>query len=340
MKVEKNVSLKKLNTFRVDVYTDILLAIDSDNDFSNIEVTGYLKNDNLLILGGGSNILFTKDFKGCVTLIRNMGKAILEESDQSLTVQVSAGENWDDFVKWSVKKNLIGLHNLALIPGTVGATPIQNVGAYGVEIKDFLTEVEIIDIQKGRTEIIKNSECKFGYRDSIFKNELKDKVIIKSVTFKLPKYAGKFDDKYTQYAGIKDELKEKEPTPKNIYDSVVRLRESKLPKIEEFGSCGSTFKNPEISISEYDRLLKTFPELPKYDTDKKGIVKIPAAYILEKLGWKNKRKGDVGTWIYHPLIVTNYGNATGQEILSFINEIKSDFKSNTNLDLECEINII
>lgn len=340
MKVEKNVSLKKLNTFRVDINTDILLTIDSDNDFSNKEVAQYLKNDNLLILGGGSNILFTKDFKGCVTLIRNMGKKILEENDQFLTVRVSAGESWEDFVKWSIKKNLVGLHNLALIPGTVGATPIQNVGAYGVEIKDFLTEVEVINILSHNTQTLKNSECKFGYRDSIFKNELKDKVIIKSVTFILQKYTGKFDDKYTQYAGIKDDIKSKEPNPKNIYDSVVRLRESKLPKIKEYGSCGSTFKNPEITIEEYNRVLKIFPELPKYDTEKKDIVKIPAAYILEKLGWKNKRRGDVGTWIYHPLIVTNYGNASGEDILSFINEIKSDFKSKTNLDLECEINII
>lgn len=340
MKVEKNVSLKQLNTFRVDVYTDILLTIDNDNDFSNKEVKEYLNSDNLLILGGGSNILFTKDFNDCVTLIRNYGKKILDESDQSLTVQVSAGESWEDFLKWSVKKNLIGLHNLALIPGTVGATPIQNVGAYGVEIKDFLTEVEVFNLQTHNTQSIKNSECRFGYRDSIFKNELKDKVIIKSVTFKLLKYTGIIDDRYTEYSGIKDDIKDKEPTPKNIYDCVVRLRESKLPKVQEYGSCGSTFKNPEITIDEYSRVLKIFPELPKYETENNDIVKIPAAYILEKLGWKNKRKGDVGTWIYHPLIVTNYGNATGQDILSFINEIKSDFKSNTNLELECEINII
>lgn len=340
MIVEKNVSLKKLNTFKVDINTDILLTIDSDTDFTNKEFLTFIKNDNLLILGGGSNILFTKDFNGSVILIQTKGKKILNESDKFLTVRVSAGENWDDFVKWSVKKNLVGLHNLALIPGTVGATPIQNVGAYGVEVKDFLTEVEVFNIQTHTIEVIKNSECKFGYRDSIFKNELKNRVIIKSVTFKLQKYTGLIDGKYTEYSGIKDEIKEKVPTPKNIYDAVIRLRESKLPKVQEYGSCGSTFKNPEITIDQYDKLLKIFPELPKYDTEKKDIVKIPAAYILEKLGWKNKRKGDVGTWIYHPLIVTNYGNASGEDILSFINEIKSDFKSNTNLDLECEINII
>ncbi len=340
MRTEHNISLKGLNTFCVEVKTNTLCTIEQEEDFSNKELQGVFKERNFLILGGGSNILFTKDFPGTVILIRNKGKKILEETDDYITVEVNAGEEWDSFVKWSTKKGLVGLHNLAKIPGTVGATPIQNVGAYGAEIKDFLQEVKIIDLESGREEILQNKECKFGYRDSIFKNELKDRVIVKSVIFKLEKFKNKIDEKYLSYAGIKEDLLGKKINPQNIYYSISKIRDSKLPKVEEYGSCGSTFKNPEIAISEYERLIKIYPELPKFDTNDENIVKIPAAYILEQLGWKNRKEGEVGTWIYHPLIVTNYGEASGMDILSFIDKMKLDFKSHTDLDLECEINII
>lgn len=338
MKVEKNISLKKYNTFKVEYFVDTLVILEKDEDFSTRILQKYLSK-NFLILGEGSNILFTKDFKGTILLVRNKGKKILDETKEYLDIQVCAGENWDDFVRWCVEKELIGIHNLALIPGTIGATPIQNVGAYGVEIKDILLIVTVYNIEDGKEHILRNEECKFGYRDSIFKNELKDKVIVKNVTFRLPKFQGNIDDKYLEYAGIKEALEGKEITPLNLYKAVVQIREGKLPKVEEYGSCGSTFKNPQITIEKYNELAKKFPELPKYETDIKEVVKIPAAYILEKLGWKNKREGSVGTWTYHPLIITNYEKATGQEIHSFIKKIQKDFKSNTNLDLECEINI-
>jgi len=340
MNIQRNASLKELNTFNVDVKANTLCTFDSEEDLTNKEFLECLEYKNLLILGGGSNILFTKDFDGCVVLIKNVGKKVLKKTDSYIKVNVKAGENWDSFVKWSVDNNIVGLHNLAYIPGTVGATPIQNVGAYGVEIKDFLTQVEFFNIDNHKTEILNSSECTFGYRDSIFKNKLKDKVIITSVTFKLPIFQKSMDEKYLEYSGIKEDLQGKKITPKSVYESIKKIRESKLPRVEEYGSCGSTFKNPQIDISEYERLLKQFPELPKFETDKKDLIKIPAAYILERLGWKNKRDGNVGTWIYHPLIVTNYGNATGKEILQFIDKIKDDFKSKTNITLECEINII
>ncbi len=340
MRIQKDVSLAKLNTFGVDVNATSVLTFENGDDFSNTNIGGYLKAKSFLILGRGSNILFTKDYPGNIILMKNSGKEILHEDQDSVTVKVNAGHNWDKFVKWSIDNNLVGLHNLALIPGTCGATPIQNVGAYGVEVKEYITEVEIFNTESFGKEIVTNSKCKFGYRDSIFKNELKEKAIVTSVTFKLKKFKGDIDEKYLKYSGIKEALDGKDLTPRTLYECIVNIRNEKLPKVEEYGSCGSTFKNPEISISEYERLLLKFPQLPKFDTDREGIVKIPAAHILEKLGWKNKRSGDVGTWIYHPLIVTNYGNATGEEILSFIKDLQSDFKSETNLDLECEINII
>lgn len=340
MNIQHNISIKDLNTFGVDISVDTLCSIDSDEDFFKDEFFDCLKDSNILILGGGSNTLFTKDFKGTVIHIKNQGKTILSKTETYIQVKVSAGEDWDSFVKWSVKNNIVGLHNLAYIPGSVGATPIQNVGAYGVEIRDFLEEVEIFDIKDHTLKTLKNAQCEFGYRDSVFKNELKNKVIVKSVTFKLPIFKNSIDEKYLQYSGIKECLGEKEVTPKSMYDCIKSIRESKLPKVEEYGSCGSTFKNPQITVSQYEKLLKTFPELPKFETENINIVKIPAAYVLEKLGWKNRRDGNVGTWIYHPLIVTNYGNASGHDILTFINKMKDDFKSNTSLDLECEINII
>jgi len=338
MKVEKNISLKKYNTFQVEYLVNTLLTLEKEDDFSHKFLKKYFE-EKFLILGEGSNILFTKDFKGTALLVRNIGKKILNETEDCINIQVCAGENWDDFVQWCVKKELFAIHNLALIPGTVGATPIQNVGAYGVEIKDILSSVTVYNIEDGKEYVLNNEECNFGYRDSIFKNELKDKVVVKNVTFRLPKFKGNIDNKYLEYGGIKEALEDREINPLNLYQAIIKVREIKLPKVEEYGSCGSTFKNPVITLKKYKELIEKFSDLPMYNTDRKDIVKIPAAYILEKLGWKNKRKGSVGTWISHPLIVTNYDKATGKEIYSFIKEIQKDFKFNTNLDLECEINI-
>jgi len=338
MKIEKDISLKELNTFNVDVKIDTLCSLEKDSDFSLNPLEKYL--DSFFVLGGGSNVLFSDNFKGCIFLIRNKGIEILEEGLESLIVKVQAGEEWEKFVRWGVKRDLLALHNLGLIPGTVGATPIQNVGAYGVEVKDLIIKVEILDISTGKTYEIDNKECGFGYRNSIFKENLKGKTIIKNVTFKLEKFRKKVDEKYIQYSGVKEKLRGKDLTPKNIYDAIVKIREEKLPSLDEYGSCGSTFKNPVIPINEYLRLLKRFPNIPKYQTKEKNMVKIPAAYILDRLGWKNRREGNIGTWISHPLIVTNYGEAKPSDILSFIERMQKDFKTNTGIELECEINII
>ncbi|KKP43096.1 MAG: UDP-N-acetylenolpyruvoylglucosamine reductase, UDP-N-acetylmuramate dehydrogenase, partial [candidate division WS6 bacterium GW2011_GWC1_33_20] len=312
---------KELNTFKVDCITKTHIVVENNNDFKDKEFLKYTNDTNPLFLGGGSNVLFTKNLTQPVVQIKTKGKEVKKENDKFMIIKIEAGENWDDFVKWSIEHNLIGLQNLAYIPGTVGATPIQNVGAYGVETKDFLVEVSVINIKDGTEITLTNKECKFGYRDSI-------------------KYNGHIDDKYLQYAGIKEMADNQNLSLNSLYKIIADIRKSKLPSIEKYGTCGSTFKNPQLPIDEYERLKEQFPDLPMYSTEIENIVKIPAAYILEKLGWKNKRVGDVGTWIYHPLIVTNYGNATGAEILSFIKDMQTDFKSKTNLDLETEINIV
>jgi len=340
MKISHNSSLKELNTFKVDCITKTHIVVENNNDFKDKEFLKYTNDTNPLFLGGGSNVLFTKNLTQPVVQIKTKGKEVKKENDKFMIIKIEAGENWDDFVKWSIEHNLIGLQNLAYIPGTVGATPIQNVGAYGVETKDFLVEVSVINIKDGTEITLTNKECKFGYRDSIFKHELKDSYIVKNITLNLEKYNGHIDDKYLQYAGIKEMADNQNLSLNSLYKIIADIRKSKLPSIEKYGTCGSTFKNPQLPIDEYERLKEQFPDLPMYSTEIENIVKIPAAYILEKLGWKNKRVGDVGTWIYHPLIVTNYGNATGAEILSFIKDIQTDFKSKTNLDLETEINIV
>ena len=264
MKVEKNISLKDLNTFRVDVKVDTLCTINSEKDFLNTDFFECLKSKNILILGGGSNILFTKDFKGTVILLKNTGKEILKKTDSYILVKVNAGENWDSFVQWSVENNLEGLHNLAYIPGTVGATPIQNVGAYGVEVKDFIKEVEVFNIKDHSIKTVTNTECKFGYRDSIFKNELKDKVIVKSVTFKLPIFKNKMDSKYLEYSGVKEGLRVKILERTNYLKS-----KSTVPVVVHLKILKSQYPN----ILTYLRYILNYLSLIR-------IKKIPLKYLL------------------------------------------------------------
>lgn len=337
MRIEKNISLKPYNTFRVDVKADVVITIEDSSELLSDEISQYLTKENILFLGRGSNTLFSKDFKGTIFLLRNEGIEMLDESDTNILVKVNAGHQWNDFVMWSTEKGLIGLQNLIDIPGNVGSSPIQNIGAYGVEVKDYIESVKVLMLKEKEERVLSNKQCKFGYRDSIFKNELKGKCVITEVIFNLPKFTGKIEEKYLQYNDLKERVKEH--TLENLLNTVRDIRKEKLPSIDEYGSCGSIFKNLQVDIKKYKELEESFPGLPSFKTEDKNIVKVPTAYILDKLGWKNKRNGDVGTWIYHPLIVTNYGNACASDIVAFIGKIQQDFKKNTGLYLETEINI-
>lgn len=343
MRKQSDVSLKPYNTFRVDVKTKDLYQITNIDNIQELIRLNIFKH-KFYILGGGSNTLFTKDYDGAILKVDLMGKNVIEETDDFVKIKVASGEDFTSFVEWTVKNNYLGLQNLAWIPGTVGATPVQNVGAYGSEIKDVLESVEYIDLESGNTVNILGSECKFGYRDSIFKHELKGKALITSVTFVLQKISlnEEIPEKYLEYAGIQKTLSEdfsKPYTLNKVYEAICQIRKEKLPDIQEYGSCGSTFENPIIPLEQYGRLKEKYPELPSYPTDKPEYVKIPVAYIFEKLGWKEKRCGDAGTW-KHPLIVTNYGNASAQELLDVIKQMQEDFYNDTHIKVETEINII
>lgn len=339
MKIEKDISIKSFNTFRVDVKASTVVTLENDSEYFSQEIKDILLKEKYLILGECSNTLFTKDYTGTILLTRNKGIQVVEESIENSLVYVSSGTHWNDFVGWSIENGLEGLQNLIDIPGTVGASPVQNIGAYGVEVKDFIDSVRILNTKDFKEYILTNKECNFGYRESIFKKELKDSALIVGVTFLLKKYKGKVDEKYLQYAGLQEKLETGEITLKRVLEAVREIRKEKLPSTDLYGSCGSTFKNLEIKIDKYKELESKFPNLPKFETPNPDIVKVPTAYILEKLGWKNKRDGDVGTWIHHPLIVTNYGDASASEIFSFIQSMQKDFKKNTGLNLETEINI-
>ncbi|MDD4382203.1 MAG: UDP-N-acetylmuramate dehydrogenase [Candidatus Dojkabacteria bacterium] len=344
MKVYKEKSLKQYNSFGVNVKAKHLIICESVKDIISLDSKSIFK-EKFFILGGGSNTLFTKDFDGTIIKMDIKGKNIIKEDKDTVLLKINAGEDWTNIVKWSVENNLLGIQNLALIPGTCGAAPVQNIGAYGSEIKDNLVDVEIYDIKTKKIKIITNTNCMFGYRDSIFKNKLKNKMVITGITLKLQKINPKNNvpDKYTQYGDIKKLLEERyhnKATLINLYKTICEIRKNKLPDIKEYGSCGSTFQNPIIDINIYEILKQKFPEIPTYDCGIKGKVKIPAAYILEKIGWKNKKIGNVGTWTYHPLIVTNYGNATGKDILEVIDKIRNDFYKETGIKLDTEINII
>ncbi len=338
----KNVSLKSFNTFGVDVNVQCLYEIQNIEDIEKIYSNGIFK-EKFLILGGGSNILFTRDFDGNIFKIEIKGKEIVDETDEYVCLKLFSGENFEKIVQWTVQNNWIGMQNLAYIPGNIGATPVQNVGAYGVEIKDILESVEYFDIEDGQIKNISNTNCKFGYRDSIFKHDLKGRAIILSITIKLEKYNNEsIPEKYLCYGDITKELETKYTQPytlQNLFEAICNIRKAKLPDVKQYGSCGSTFQNPMITLEKYEEIKKRYPELPSFPTEDKDLVKIPAAYILERLGWKNKRIGECGTWT-HPLIVTNYGNASAEDILNVISKIQEDFFNDIGVKLETEINII
>lgn len=342
MDIKTNISLKKYNTFRVDIKTKQFCEIINIQDLIELYNQNLFSN-KFLILGGGSNILFTKDYDGMIIKMNILGRKILEETDSSLKLKLGAGEIFEDIVEWSIKNSWMGIQNLAMIPGTVGATPIQNVGAYGVEIKDVLEEIEYFDSKDGNTKKISAKDCNFGYRDSIFKQKLKDDAIVTSITIRLEKYKGKkLPERYLAYGDITNELENKYKKPytlENLYEAIFSIRKSKLPDLKEYGSCGSTFQNPIISQERYSIIKEKYENIPSFPTGDKNLVKIPAAYVLEKLGWKNKRIGKCGTWT-HPLIVTNYEGASSEEILSVIEEMQKDFYDDLGVELKTEINII
>tara|TARA_B100000989_G_scaffold15106_1_gene10093 strand:+ start:1552 stop:2553 length:1002 start_codon:yes stop_codon:yes gene_type:complete len=333
MKISKEFSLKKFNTFNVSETAKFIYEVDEIS-----ELKGILSDieDQILILGGGSNILFTKRFEGTIVNLKNKGINIIREDKNSILVEVCAGENWNDFVIWAVENNYGGIENLSLIPGNVGAAPIQNIGAYGVELKDVFYSCLGIKLNSLEEFEMKKSECKFSYRNSIFKTELKDKVVITSIKLNLTKEKHNFNIAYKE---LKENLSNSELSLKVISDEVIKIRQSKLPDHELFGNCGSFFKNPIISLSKLKKIKKVYPDLPSFRFDSNNY-KIPAAWLIEKSGYKERVNKNVSVYKNQPLVIINRGSATGREILNFANDIKNTIYNNFNIQLEEEVLII
>ena len=332
MRISRQASLKKFNTFNVSENADVIYEVEDISMLKNI----VSDNNQILILGGGSNILFTKSYNGAIINLRNKGIKVLEEEKESVLVDVCSGENWNDFVLWAIDNNYGGIENLSLIPGNVGAAPIQNIGAYGVELKDVFYSASGIMLDSLQDFELKTSECKFSYRNSIFKNELKDKVIITSIKLKLTKGNHNYN---IEYKGLKEKLSKSELSLKKISDEVIKIRQSKLPDHKLIGNCRSFFKNPIINLSKLKTIKSDFPDLPSFKIDSNNY-KIPAAWLIEKSGFKEKRNKNVGVYKNQPLVIINLGEATGKEILDFSNEIKETINNNFNIQLKEEVLVI
>ena len=330
---KNNVSLLPYNTFGVDVNTSSFIKVKKTDDLlSALKKKSF---ENFLVIGQGSNILFTKDFPGLTILMDNHGKEIIKENRKEVIIKVQSGENWHEFVLWCLKNNYGGVENLALIPGKVGGAPIQNIGAYGVEIKDVFLSCNTLEISSLTFKEFNLKECNFRYRDSIFKSELKGEYIITSVTLKLQKYPHNLN---TSYGDLEKMLKGKKKTIQNIAESIMKIRSSKLPDPKILGNCGSFFKNPIILKSKLKNLKKTFKEVPFYPHTKDKI-KIPAAWIIEKLGYKGYNENNVGVYKNHSLVLINLGNAKGKDVKLLAEKIRSEVFNVFSISLEYEVNI-
>ena len=335
MKIEKNVSLKPYNTFGIDVRAEHLVKVRSADDF--VEALGSRLRP-MFILGGGSNLLFTKNIKGLV--IKNEIKGIKVERSfkHCVHVSVGGGENWHEFVLWCIKKSMGGVENLSLIPGTVGAAPIQNIGAYGVELEEVFVKLEAIELKTGRKRIFWKKDCGFGYRDSIFKKEAKGKFFITKVFLRLTKKP-KLN---LSYGAIQATLKAngvRKPTIRKVSDAVIQIRNSKLPDPAKIGNSGSFFKNPEVSKSKFKKLQNRFPNIVFYELSS-GKVKIPAGWLIEQCGWKGKRVGQTGTHKNQALVLVNHGKATGKEVFQLAKRIMKSVEKKFGIKLTPEVNII
>jgi len=337
LNIETNVSLKSYNTFGVDEVAEQFVSINTEEALQELFTDEQTKLMPKKILGRGSNILVTKPVKQLLVHINLKGKEIISETGKSVTVQAAAGENWHEFVLWTLEKNLGGLENLSLIPGNVGTSPIQNIGAYGVEMKDTFESLDAIEISTGQKRTFSKDQCQFDYRQSVFKSALKDKYIITQVRFTLAKNP----ILNTDYGAIKKELERRniaDPTIHDVSKVIIAIRQSKLPDPVEIGNGGSFFKNPVISILDFAKLENKYDQIPYYPTDDKKI-KIPAAYLIDKAGWKGKKHGNAGVHKNQALVLVNHGDATGQEILDLAHLIQTDVKAKFGITLEPEVNI-
>ena len=336
MKIESDYSLKEYNTFGIDAKAKRFVEVRSLE-----ELTEVLRKypEPKFILGGGSNMLLTQDIEALVVFLNLKGKVIESQDEDHAWVRAQAGESWHDFVIFCIENDLGGIENMSLIPGNVGTTPVQNIGAYGTEIKDTFDSCEAIKIETQEIREFTNTDCRFGYRESVFKNEEKGKYIITSVVFKLTKKNHKIN---TAYGDITAELESRNisiPTIKDFSDAVITIRQSKLPDPKELGNSGSFFKNPIISKVEFDGIYAKYPDMPHYILAD-NLVKVPAGWLIEQAGFKGKRFGNAGIHVNQALVLVNYGNASGAEILAVARDVQATVLEKFGIGIEAEVNII
>lgn len=335
MEIINNASLKTLNTFGVAAQAQYFAELHYLEDIEallELKKQGGIAN---LLLGGGSNLLFKNDYQGLVAKVCLAGKDIAEQGEDFVYVSAAAGENWHNFVRWTISQGFSGLENLSLIPGTVGAAPIQNIGAYGVELADVFHSLQAVNIENGDILDFNKERCHFGYRESFFKSQALDKLLITSVTFALPKAP----DWKIDYAGVKEALAGKKLSTQLISDTIIQLRQSKLPDPELIGNAGSFFKNPVLSNFQWDSLKAKHPDLPGY-TQVNDNIKTSAAWLIGQCGWKGYRKGDTGVSEMHTLVLVNHGSATGAELWSLAQDIIKSVEDKFAITLEPEPRVL
>ncbi len=336
--LQENKNIKAYNTFGVDCMAEYYARVDHLEQLQNVLGQLSISYNRMLILGGGSNLLFVGNYGGIVLHNAFKGIEVLDEDAGRIRIQVGAGMNWHRFVTYCVEREWGGIENLALIPGRVGAAPIQNIGAYGVEFEDVFESLRAVHLKSGEVEAFDNEECRFGYRDSIFKGALKGQYLITDITLILEK--NKAPD--TSYDSLSNHLMDQgihEPGIEDVFRAVVDIRQSKLPDPDELGNAGSFFKNPVITSGRYESLEKEFGEVPGYPEGNNKI-KVPAAWLIDKAGWRGVRRGEVGTYPHQALVIVNYGGATGAQILEFAAEIRSAVFERFEIKLDPEVNII
>ncbi|TVQ04972.1 MAG: UDP-N-acetylmuramate dehydrogenase [Balneolaceae bacterium] len=337
--ITEKADLTHLNTLGLPVIASRLIEVFSLSGLITLSEEGFFRKENPFILGGGSNILLKRDLKRPVLKISITGIRVAEENDEDILIETGAGENWHKLVAWAVERNYGGIENLALIPGTVGAAPIQNIGAYGVELEQVFESLQCYDFLNDTEKTFRREECGFGYRDSIFKRELKHRFIITYVTLRLKKKNHIPNTSYHALAAYLEEKNVINPNVGDVFDAVVAIRRSKLPDPELLGNAGSFFKNPVVDKSIHQRISKDYPEVPAYPAAF-GQVKIPAGWLIEKAGWKGRKVGNVGTYENQALVIVNHGGATGEEIYNHAMRIKESVKNMFGVELVPEVNVV
>lgn len=336
--IRQNVSLKALNTFGLDVHAAFFAEIHTPEDLLRLAETATFQQYDRMILGGGSNVLFTSDFQGLILANRIGGIATLSSDKEHVWVRSGAGVVWDHLVQHTLRENLGGLENLSMIPGLTGAAPIQNIGAYGVELEQVFVGLEAIDLQKGEQLQFDRSMCEFGYRDSIFKHAWRNRCLITHVTLRLRRNP----ELQLGYGAIKSVLEQRgchQPDIHNVSEAIRFIRSNKLPDPEQIGNAGSFFKNPVVPVSQYQTLCETWPELPGWPAGPEQI-KIPAAWLIEHCGFKGMRQGDAGVHEHHALILVNYANASGSDLLALAQRIQSEVQAAFGVALEPEVRLV